>query len=284
MLMPRFFSSASRPEVDLLKRALKNGGVVDASAMVLGSAKAPVLSNATTGVHRPPFMTAAFQYAAFGEEEDQEDNRKPGHLRRQTVREFERLSLAARQRIGLTGKSLAAEQVKAKAANINLNGFYEVHAEDILEALAWVADELGPDQGKTGSATTAQQLAMRGGLQLIGCRITPRGDYRDGIRLVNARQPISLRLIGCVVECPILLAHCHLVSLDLSGSALNSLDATGLVASGSVHLRRTMVRSPVAPRCRGWTLSVFERGGDRVAVGPNGEADRRPAPSRQPTG
>ncbi|WP_298094562.1 hypothetical protein [Brevundimonas sp.] len=225
-----------------LKAALRRGGMIDASALVLGMPDAALsFSDRTRGVHKPPFLVAACEFEPFGEEPE---NRRTG------IRDFERLSLAAR--VALTvGPNPPADHPFAttvKQAKLNIDAFPVVDPEDILEALAWVADELGPDQGRGGSAATAEQLAMRGGLQLIGCRIaqTRRGRGEDGLRLVNARQPISLRLIGCVIECPVLLAHCELVSLDLSGSALNSLDATGLKASGSVHLRRTVVRTPVS--------------------------------------
>ena len=225
-----------------LKAALRRGGMIDASALVLGMPDAALsFSDRTRGVHKPPFLVAACEFEPFGEEPE---NQRTG------IRDFERLSLAAR--VALTvGPNPPADHPFAttvKQAKLNIDAFPVVDPEDILEALAWVADELGPDQGRGGSAATAEQLAMRGGLQLIGCRIaqTRRGRGEDGLRLVNARQPISLRLIGCVIECPVLLAHCELVSLDLSGSALNSLDATGLKASGSVHLRRTVVRTPVS--------------------------------------
>jgi len=247
-------------DLKTLKRALKHGGRVDASGRVLGTSDQIRTSNAVSGVHRPPFLVSAEEFEPFLDEPDAD----------RSVRAFERLSLAARAALtivrnrakianppALAGRkartaraSALADEIRtlqddARDIDVNLDGFPIVYAEDILKALAWVADELGPDQGKTGSAKTFQQLAMRGGLQLIGCHIRSRAS-EDGLRLVNARQPVSLRLIGCVVECPILLAHCELVSLDLSGSALRSLDATGLKASGSLHLRRTLVRTPVS--------------------------------------
>ena len=228
--------------LERIKDALRKGGMIDASALVLGRPDAEIhCSDGVTGVHKPPFLVSACEFEPFGEKAENG---------RTTVRDFERLSLAAR--IALTvGPNPPADHKFAdtvREARLNIDAFPLVDPEDILEALAWVADELGPDQGRRGYAATAEQLAMRGGLQLIGCRIAqtrpPRG--QDGLRLVNARQPISLRLIGCVIECPVLLAHCELVSLDLSGSAMNALDATGLKASGSVHLRRTVVRTPVS--------------------------------------
>ena len=236
---------AKRPlriSLERLKEALRRGGMIDASALVLGMPDAALsFSDRARGVHKPPFLVAACEFEPFGEEPE---NRRTG------IRDFERLSLAAR--VALTvGPNPPANHPFATTvmeAKLNISAFPVVDPEDILEALAWVADELGPDQGRAGSAATAEQLAMRGGLQLIGCRIAQTRPKRgeDGLRLVNARQPVSLRLIGCVIECPVLLAHCELVSLDLSGSALNALDATGLKASGSVHLRRTVVRTPVS--------------------------------------
>ena len=231
-----------RISLDRLKDALRRGGMIDASALVLGMPDAALgFSDRRRGVHKPPFLVAACEFEPFGEEPE---NQRTG------IRDFERLSLAARVALTVGPNPPAGHQFEetVKQAKLNISAFPVVDPEDILEALAWVADELGPDQGRAGYAATAEQLAMRGGLQLIGCRIarTHPGRGEDGLRLVNARQPISLRLIGCVIECPVLLAHCELVSLDLSGSALNSLDATGLKASGSVHLRRTVVRTPVS--------------------------------------
>ncbi len=63
--------------------------------------------------------------------------------------------------------------------------------------------------------------------------------------LSNARLPFSLRLIGCVIDAPLSLNNCELVTLDVSGSVLAGLDATFLKASGSVRLRRSVVMTPV---------------------------------------
>lgn len=230
-----------------IETALQLGGRIDGSSLVLKrSAPKVVFSNEAWGVHRPPYLLAGYQLEPFGEHwPDETEPLDQEHS--WGVREFERLSLAARAALAKKhpGASAPGIDAAARAADLDLDAFPIVFAEDILEQLAMVADELGPDQGQRGKATTYQQLAMRGGLQIIGCRIRSR-ELKDGLRLVNARLPISLRFIGCVFECPLLLAHCQLVSLDVSGSALDTLDATGLRASGSVYLRRTIVRTPVS--------------------------------------
>lgn len=232
------FSAGSEITLWHLKAALKYGGMIDASSFVLTPNSASLrFSQPGRGSHQAAFLVSGSQYEPFGEKALSDPT---------SVRAFELLSLAARVRLA---RGQAGNLAKtAKALEIDTDGFVVVYSEDIMAALAWVADELGPDQGKAGDARTEEQLAARAGLQLVGCRIRSRSGLPDddGLRLVNARLPISLRLVGCVIECPVLVAHCHIVSLDLSGSALNALDATGLVADGSVHLRRTVVRSPVS--------------------------------------
>lgn len=234
------------PDIKLIdiKEALRCGGRIDGSRRVLdGDPKADFLpSGRGNPGHLPPFLLAAFEFEAYGEHNS-------GHG--WAFREFERLSLAARAALAVRGqhpksKSRRDLEQSAKVIGVDLDAFPVVYAEDILQALAWVADELGPDQGSKGSAATAEQLAMRSGLQMVGCRIRSRSEELDGVRLINARLPISVGFIGCVFECPLLMAHCELVSLDLSGSALDTLDAAGLRTSGSVYLRRTVVRTPVS--------------------------------------
>ena len=232
---------------DEIREALRFGGRLDGSSLVLGYPDGRIeRSTAEWGVHRPPYLVAAYQFEPYGERWPEE--RGPDQNEHSWgMREFERLSLAARAALSLahqTGSS-GAIQDAARAVGVNWKSFPIVYAEDILKELASLADELGPDQGKDGALPTEEQLAMRGGLQIVGFRIRSK-QAKDGLRLVNARLPVSLRFIGCVFECPILLAHCELVSLDLSGSAMDTLDATGLIASGSVYLRRTLVRTPVS--------------------------------------
>lgn len=238
---PRIITSAE------IEKALRLGGRIDGSSLVLKRSDARVVfSDERSGVHRPPYLLAGYQLEPFGERwPDETEPHDKEHS--WGLREFERLSLAARAALATIhpGASAAGIKAAAAAADLDLDAFPVVFAEDILENLAIVADELGPDQGQRGKAATSEQLAMRGGLQILGCRIRSRA-LEDGVRLVNARLPISLRFIGCVFECPLLLAHCQLVSLDVSGSALTTLDATGLRASGSVYLRRTIVRTPVS--------------------------------------
>lgn len=260
---------------ETLREVLKHGGRIDASSLVLGSAEARVrMSDSRWGAHLAANLMAAYEYEPYGAwarkvqaAADRHDRRvRAGDLPAEDrfdptslglgLRDFEALSLAARAALAIHESQNSSVSVpmarghhqllrdRAREAGLNLEGFRVVYAEDILKALAWAADEVGPDQGRGGSALTQQQLAMRSGLQLVGCWI--RGRSNDGVRLINARLPFSLRLIGCVVECPVLLAHCELVTLDLSGSALTSLDAGGLRASGSIHLRRTTFRTPVS--------------------------------------
>lgn len=231
--------------------ALKAGGRIDAGGMVVRGEGRVEFSNRAVGTHRPPFLKSAGE---FDPEEIARQGRKTGgltveaELERWPVREYEKLSLAARVRLALDTDRAADAGLRDKAERLELklDAFPIVYAQDILEAMAHVADELGPDQGRQGMQPTADQLAMRGGLQIIGCEIRNQPGRFDGVRLVNARLPISIRFIGCVFKCPLLLAHCHLVSLDLSGSAMDVLDATGLQASGNVYLRRTVVRAPVS--------------------------------------
>lgn len=231
-----------------IRAALRRGGRIDGSSFVLKCKKPRIVcSDREWGVHRPPYLVAAYQFEPYGERWP--DGTEPGDSENTSwgMREFERLSLAARAALSLRfrGGSAGAIQDAAEAAGLDWRNFPIVYAEDILHELAFLADELGPDQGLYGALPTEDQLAMRGGLQLVGFRVRTR-TAQDGLRLVNARLPVSLRFIGCVFECPLLLAHCELVSLDLSGSALDTLDATGLKASGSVYLRRTLIRTPVS--------------------------------------
>ena|GEM_PF-3667056 len=267
------------PETDdinaaMLQEILKHGGRIDASSLVLDSPDARLrVSDARWGAHLAANMMAANELEPYGAWEARVENARRRHERSRALgnedaapfdpnslgmglRQFEALSLGARIALAIHESERAAVstpgahrhrkvlELHARRVGLNLKGFRVVYAEDILKALAWAADEVGPDQGRGGSAETQEQLAMRSGLQLVGCWIRSRSE--DGVRLINARLPFSLRLIGCVIECPVLLAHCELVSLDLSGSALNSLDAGGLRASGSVHLRRTTIRTPVS--------------------------------------
>lgn len=259
---------------EMLREVLKYGGRIDASSLVLGSPDARLrVSDSRWGAHLAANMMAARDLEPYGAWEARVAAARRRHESAPPdgetgappfdptslgmgLREFEALSLGARIALAIHESERAAVstpgaqrhrnvlEAHARTIGLDLKGFRTVYAEDILEALAWAADEVGPDQGQDGSASTEQQLAMRSGLQLVGCWIRSRSE--DGVRLTNARLPFSLRLIGCVIECPVLLAHCELVSLDLSGSALNSLDAGGLRASGSVHLRRTTIRTPVS--------------------------------------
>lgn len=243
--------------LDVLKAAMRRGGRIDASAVVLRQGPPPRqlnVSNSAWGAHLPPHFTSARRL------EPADSKAGPGG--RASARDFERLSLAARTALlsrnsSLDGVDQEDEEADGRGVSDGQAGQQDefilprrsdwpvVFAEDILEALAWACDEVGPDQGTQGQTRTQEQLAMRGGLQLVGVWIRSRVPGGDGLRLVNARLPFSLRLNGCVVECPLLLSHCHLVTLDLSGSALLSVDASGLVASGSVHMRRTVVITPV---------------------------------------
>jgi len=251
---------------EVLEAALLRGGRVDASARILNGVDEVVLSDRIWGAHlaTPTIPSGKLDpLELFGP-----GSAPPPKAQRMSARRFEMLSLAARVRAARDAKlawrikdakteaekeqqrlrnlELWKESRLAKAAEalgLNLNGFAEVSAEHVQGLLAWACDELGPDQGRRGTARTHEQLAMRAGLQLIGCRITAAG--ADGLRLVNARLPLSLRLIGCVVDCPILLAHTQLVSLDLSGSSMTGLDAGGLRAGGNIHLRRAVVTSQV---------------------------------------
>lgn len=251
---------------EVLEAALLRGGRVDASARILNGSDKVVLSDGTWGAHLATPMIPSGDLdplEIFGRGVP-----PPSPTERMSPRRFEMLSLAARVRSardaqlawGLEEARTDAERKRRESENLtawnqsplaesaaalglNLKGFAEVQAEHLQGLLAWACDELGPDQGRRGTARTHEQLAMRAGLQLIGCRITSTS--ADGLRLVNARFPFSLRLIGCVVDCPILLAHTQLVTLDLSGSSMTGLDAGGLRAGGNVHLRRAVVTSQV---------------------------------------
>lgn len=112
---------------------------------------------------------------------------------------------------------------------------------ELLQALAIASQEIAElQQGRD----VAERLRMRGGLQISGVHII--GDSKtDTLALANVQLPFSLRLICCVIDVPLSLNNCELVTLDLSGSVLAGLDATFLKASGSVRLRRTVVQTPV---------------------------------------
>ncbi|WP_298127849.1 hypothetical protein [Brevundimonas sp.] len=237
---------AVRVKLAELKTALLHGGRVDASAIVLKrpGASGVQISSLEWGAHLPPHFMS-------GKDADP-PGQPPGISRGLGARDFEKLSLAARaallSQVGQEPREIdsrRATKLEASGMISRLQDWPVVYAEDVLKAIAWACDEVGPDQGRTGESETEQQLAMRSGLQLVGVRIVSRYPNGDGLRLVNGRLPFSLRLIGCVVECPLLLSHCQLTTLDLSGSALRSVDATGLVASGSVHMRRAVVITPV---------------------------------------
>lgn len=89
-------------------------------------------------------------------------------------------------------------------------------------------------------------LGTTSGIQIVGVRIRDAGGDSSSnvVRLSNARLPFSVRLIGCLIEAPLMLSNCELVTLDLSGSAMAGIDATFLKASGSVRMRRCYVDAP----------------------------------------
>lgn len=186
----------------------------------------------------PPVLQAAYQLEGDGGSDGL------------SIKDFEDLSRAAR--VALFSPSPAREAA-----------FPTIDAADLInvlsEAAAFASQELsigdatpglGDDPAAGDSAFTAAariQQGLRGGLQLIGFRILGNDGLgaRDSeymLRLTNARLPFSVRLIGCVVESPLLFNNCELVTLDLSGSAICGLDATFLQAKGSVRLRRTASR------------------------------------------
>ncbi|WP_133064307.1 hypothetical protein [Sandarakinorhabdus cyanobacteriorum] len=108
-----------------------------------------------------------------------------------------------------------------------------VRVETLLEAIGMACDRLAAEPGGRGAPDAATRLNMQSGLQLVGVRICASPAVADllqaspgALRLSNARLPFSLRLIGCVIETPLALSNCQLVTLDLSGSALRGLDAT----------------------------------------------------------
>jgi len=251
-----------------LKAAMLRGGSLDGHRQVLKYDSSSVIEQS----FRRPIILAGFQCERLTE---------PGTSKSASglgVRDFETLSLAARvalldskkEEFGGDKPQSAIDALvrEAEKLDVDLDAFPVVEAEDICEALAWAAALLEPgrDLGWLSSDPAARQR-LHAGLQLVGCRIrdTRRSNCNRGMRFAGARLPFSLRLVGCVIECPLGLSSAELGTLDLAGSAMAGLDASYLNASGSIRMRRTMVLAPVefgGARVRG----VFD--GADCLVGP----------------
>lgn len=247
-----------------LKAAMQRGGSLDGHPRVLGYS-GPGFVEAP---FRRPIILAGFQ----SERLTATRSGIPSSL---SVRDFETLSLAARVALLDSKKAEFEPQSaidalvdEAEKLDVDLNAFPVVEAEDICEALAWAAALLEPgrDLGWLSGDPAARQR-LNAGLQLVGCRIqdTRRSNCNRGMSFAGAKLPFSLRLVGCVIECPLRLTGAELGTLDLAGSAMVGLDASFLNASGSIRMRRTMVLAPVefgGARVRG----VFD--GADCLVGP----------------
>ena len=241
--------------LERLLRAMRDHQRIDGSAAVL-SDPGLALDPPTLKPYMPPFILARYQ-APLADQEKIGD-----HL---PVADFERLSLAARvallksdafqhkRRDDADGAAshAAIRGLEGAAETLKLwpDAFPVIHSKDINEAVTRSAAriEVAGLSDESRVAIDGEDVALqrvRGGLQIVGCRIVCSAED-PAIRLANIKLPFSLRLIGCVIECPIYASSCDLVTLDLSGSALRALDATYLVADGSVRLRRTLVLSPV---------------------------------------
>lgn len=163
--------------------------------------------------------------------------------RLETIREFEELSLKARENLAerlLSGSDVYAGQ------------FPTIEGSALVEAIAAAAAKFACDDEsdqlpKTKPAATRgglldlgrKRLAARRGLQVVACYV--QGD----VDLVSLELPFSVRLIGCVIDGAVTANHLSLTTLDLSGSALRGIHATALEAYGSVRLRRTVSTGPV---------------------------------------
>ncbi len=212
---------------------------IDGSAGVLGAA--PAAAAVQRDGHEPPFLYAAYKVEPY-------DKAHPSRTGGLSFREFERLSLAARGTMIREQKANdpdLATQLDAALADAGLapRNFVEVDVEAIEAALSWVARDIAR-AAHTGQADAPDMVRLRRGLQLIGCRIT--SSSKRALRLMNLDLPLSLSLIGCVFDQPILASNTRLISLDLSGSAFPGLEAGGLRAVGGVHLRRATVITPVS--------------------------------------
>jgi hypothetical protein len=160
-----------------------------------------------------------------------------GDGRSLTVRDFEKLSLAARAAPFCKGLDKALRLAKLSPASMPT-----VDVADVESALAWAAAELGPQR------LSDEARGLRRGLQLVGFRIVSGSREENGraVNLKSARLPFPISFIGCVFETPLLLDNCEVDALDLSGSCLRGLQANGLRTAGDVHLRRATILSPAS--------------------------------------
>lgn len=114
----------------------------------------------------------------------------------------------------------------------------------LIDALAEATRDLSDTNASRNKPI--EDFNVLNGLQIYGVDIVPDHEFRNGsLNLVNVSFPFSVRLICCVIRAPIALSNVHLITLDLSGSALVGLDAKFLHARGSVRMRRTYALGPI---------------------------------------
>jgi hypothetical protein len=240
-----------------LARAAAAGGCVDGSGPVLGDGPL-LLSRRGDHLHRPAILISGKAFRTYvaperGADTVERDALVGGERLLREVKRFELLSLAARvlmiasgdagSRAREDGKAVVASLAETlKGLGVKHQGMIEIAAGDVLRVLADLEKRLGPHWANDANSSDSRFAA---GLQLIGVKIV--ADARTkALDLTNRTLPFSLKLIGCIIDCPLLLQNCRLASLDLSGSAIAALEATSLKTQGSVLLRRTFVMRPVS--------------------------------------
>lgn len=247
------FRPARRVRKDELIKAFRTQKCVDGSPWVLHAFK-PGEPESILGDFVRPVGQANF-------ERMNDANRNGSELTR-----FEILSLAARATF-LRNRAVAKNSSRM-AGNWLIEHLPRMHGEwmkplkggkfepnypwvsvdDLHAAIAEIVDEIQTPvsvKRKTSQAFTASDnVLMRRGLQIRACRIVP-GRIHKTLNLSNVPLPFSLRFRECVIETPLQLDGCELMTLDLSGSALCGFDGRLLNARKGVRLRRTFSTVPI---------------------------------------
>lgn len=143
-------------------------------------------------------------------------------------RATEKLSLVARHQL----ISKQASQSAAYGGGRPASRLPTLRAEDLSAALGGAVQEI----------RAGRHAGLRAGLQIVGCHITSSGGR--GLELVGGTYPLALSLIGCLFDDAVVLRDGAWSSVDLSGSAMPGLDASGLRTHGHLHLRRVTLISP----------------------------------------
>jgi len=225
--MPTSHNELRKP----LLAAIRQGQRIDPAAS--GNSFKPV------GGQLPRFRATAFE---LDPEWSQSIDRKDGL----SVREFEGLSLAARAAIV---KSTATDgKLDKNSARSDYSTVLDSLLRDacLTEPKKTIAAEVIEDvlaKFDIPGSTPDGGLPRGRSLQIVGCRI---GTTERPLRLANIQIPLALSFVGCVFEGGIILKDSELRSLDLSGSALTQLDASGLRLQGSLSMARSTVIAPMA--------------------------------------